>query len=59
MNINNVNTFWSNIPCNINHSNKTIYSKEYFEEVTKKRNECIFNLLDLKNEGELDIVTLM
>ena len=34
-NINDVYNYWNNRPCNINHSNKELCSKEYFEEVTK------------------------
>ena len=29
--------FWNNQPCNINHSKKKFLSKEYFDEITKKR----------------------
>ena len=46
-NVNNINTstdkitevynFWNNRPCNIKHSNKEIGTREYFEEVTKRK----------------------
>jgi len=32
-----VKEFWDNRPCNINHSDKEIGSKEYFDEVTKRK----------------------
>jgi len=32
-----VRDFWDNRPCNLRHSNKEIGSKEYFEEVEKKK----------------------
>jgi len=35
--MNDVYEFWNNRPCNIKHSNKKIGSKEYFEEVTKRK----------------------
>ena len=35
--INEVKQFWDNSPCNINHSKKEIGTKEYFEEVEKKK----------------------
>lgn len=35
--INCVKNFWNNRPCNIKHSNKPFCSKEYFEEIEKKK----------------------
>lgn len=32
-----VKEYWNRQPCNINHSNKDMNTKEYFDEVTKKR----------------------
>lgn len=32
-----VYNYWNNRPCNIKHSNKEIGTKEYFEEVTKRK----------------------
>lgn len=32
-----VKEYWNRQPCNVNHSNRDINSKEYFDEVTKKR----------------------
>jgi ubiquinone/menaquinone biosynthesis C-methylase UbiE len=32
-----VKEYWNRQPCNINHSKKQINTKEYFDEVTKKR----------------------
>lgn len=34
---NNIISFWNKRPCNINHSNKKIGSKDYFDEVEKKK----------------------
>ena len=35
--IEDVYNYWNKRPCNINHSNKELCSKEYFEEVTKRK----------------------
>jgi hypothetical protein len=35
--IDSVYNFWNDRPCNIKHSNKQIGSKQYFEEVTKRK----------------------
>ena len=35
--INLVKNYWNKKPCNIGHSKKKLYSKEYFNEVRKKR----------------------
>jgi 2-polyprenyl-3-methyl-5-hydroxy-6-metoxy-1,4-benzoquinol methylase len=35
--IEDVYQFWNSRPCNIKHSNKELCSKEYFEEVTKRK----------------------
>lgn len=35
--INEVKTFWNRRPCNIGHSKKPLYSREYFDEVEKKK----------------------
>ena len=35
--INEIKQFWDKSPCNINHSKKEIGTKEYFEEVEKKK----------------------
>lgn len=35
--IKNVYKFWNDRPCNIHHSNKTIGTKEYFQEVTNRK----------------------
>ena len=32
-----IKKYWDNQPCNINHSKKKFLSKEYFNEVRKKR----------------------
>ena len=32
-----IKNYWNNQPCNINHSNKKYLSKEYFNEVRKKK----------------------
>jgi ubiquinone/menaquinone biosynthesis C-methylase UbiE len=36
-NINKVKKYWNNQPCNINHSKKKFLSKDYFNEIEKKR----------------------
>ena len=35
--INEVKTFWDNRPCNVRHSNKEVGTKEYFDEVERKK----------------------
>ena len=35
--INEVKDFWNNRPCNVRHSNKIQGTKEYFDEVEKKK----------------------
>ena len=43
--------FWNNRPCNIRHSQKEIGTKEYFEEVTKRKyfvESHIINFADFK-----------
>ena len=35
--INIVKEYWDKRPCNIRHSSKSIGTKEYFEEVSKKK----------------------
>jgi SAM-dependent methyltransferase len=37
MKIDEVKAFWDKKPCNIGHSSKPLYSKEYFDEVEKKK----------------------
>lgn len=37
MNITDVKKYWNRRPCNIKHSNKPLGTKEYFEEVEKKK----------------------
>lgn len=32
-----IKNYWNRQPCNIKHSNKTFLSKEYFNEITKKK----------------------
>lgn len=36
-NINDVKKFWDSRPCNVKHSSKPVGSKEYFEEVERKK----------------------
>ena len=36
-NINKVRQYWDKVPCNLNHSNKDIGTKEYFDEVEQKK----------------------
>ena len=35
--IDDVKKYWDDRPCNVRHSNKEIGSKEYFDEVERKR----------------------
>jgi len=47
-----VKKFWDNVPCNINHSNKDLNTKEYFNEVSNKRYRVephILSFADFKN----------
>ena len=44
-----VKTFWNNIPCNINHSNKDLNTKEYFNEVSDKRYKVEPHILTFAN----------
>jgi len=37
MTIDDVKTFWNRRPCNIGHSKKPLYTKEYFDEVEQKK----------------------
>ena len=37
MSIKHVKEYWDKRPCNIKHSNKKIGSKEYFNEVSKRK----------------------
>ena len=32
-----ISNYWDNQPCNVNHSNKEVGTKEYFEEITKRK----------------------
>ena len=32
-----IKQYWNNRPCNINHSKKEFMSKEYFDEIEKKK----------------------
>jgi UDPglucose 6-dehydrogenase len=49
--IEDVYKYWNNRPCNIRHSNKLLGSKEYFEEVSKRKyfvEPHILNFADFK-----------
>lgn len=37
MNFESIEKYWNNQPCNINHSSKEFCSKEYFDEIEKKK----------------------
>lgn len=41
--------FWDERPCNIRHSNKEVGSKEYFEEVTKRKYFVESHILNFAN----------
>lgn len=52
MSINEVKEYWDKRPCNIRHSSKDIGSKEYFNEVTKRKyfvEPHILDFADFKN----------
>ena len=52
MSIKHVKEYWDNRPCNIKHSNKKIGSKEYFNEVSKRKyfvEPHILDFADFKN----------
>lgn len=59
--INGVKEFWDKGPCNINHSNKPIYTKEYFDEVEEKKFFVESHIIDFtkfsswKNKNVLEI----
>jgi SAM-dependent methyltransferase len=44
--IDDVYQFWNSRPCNIRHSNKEFCSKEYFEEVTKRKYKVEPHIID-------------
>ena len=44
-----VENFWDNQPCNIKHSNSEIHSKDFFEEVSKKRYFVEPHIVDFAN----------
>lgn len=51
-NLSDVRVFWDSRPCNIRHSSKPVGSKEYFEEVDKRRyfvEPHILNFIESKN----------
>ena len=59
-----VKEYWNRQPCNINHSNKDMNTKEYFDEVTKKRyfvEKHIIPFMELEtlaNKKVLEIATI-
>lgn len=52
MSITDIKSFWNNRPCNIQHSNKNFCSKEYFEEVEKKKYLVEPHILDFAEFGK-------
>jgi len=50
--INEVYNFWNERPCNIRHSNKEIGTKEYFEEVSKRKYIVEPHIIDFANFKE-------
>jgi nucleotide sugar dehydrogenase len=50
--INEVYNFWNDRPCNIRHSNKEIGTKEYFEEVSKRKYIVEPHIIDFANFKE-------
>uniref|UniRef100_A0A6C0C0Z4 Methyltransferase type 12 domain-containing protein n=1 Tax=viral metagenome TaxID=1070528 RepID=A0A6C0C0Z4_9ZZZZ len=49
MSIDSVIKYWDKRPCNIRHSTKQIGTKEYFEEVTKKKYKVEPHILEFAN----------
>ena len=47
--INTIKEYWNNRPCNLNHSTKEIGSKEYFEEVERKKHFVEPHILEFAN----------
>jgi len=47
--IESVYNFWNERPCNIKHSSKEIGTKEYFEEVTKRKYKVEPHIIDFAN----------
>jgi len=47
--INTIKEYWNNCPCNLNHSTKELASKEYFEEVERKKHFVEPHILDFAN----------
>jgi UDPglucose 6-dehydrogenase len=57
--INEVYNFWNERPCNIRHSNKEIGTKEYFEEVSKRKyivEPHIINFANFKEYNGKDVL---
>jgi len=52
--INEVYNFWNERPCNIRHSNKEIGTKEYFEEVSKRKYIVEPHIIDFANFKQYD-----
>ena len=52
MSIDEVIDYWNKRPCNINHSKKELGSKEYFNEVTKRKYFVEQHILDFANFKE-------
>ena len=50
--LNEVYNFWNARPCNIRHSNKEIGTKEYFEEVSKRKYIVEPHIIDFANFKE-------
>ena len=47
-----IKNYWNERPCNIRHSKKKLFSREYFQEVKKKDillKDILESLLNLKN----------
>tara|TARA_Y100000768_G_C23982453_1_gene686663 strand:- start:940 stop:1719 length:780 start_codon:yes stop_codon:yes gene_type:complete len=56
-----VKNYWNNQPCNVNHSNKKFLSKQYFNEVRKKRyfvEPHILKFADFKNYNGKNILEI-
>ena len=53
--------FWNDRPCNIKHSNKQIGTKEYFEDVTKRKylvESHIINFADFAKYNSKDVLEI-
>ena len=61
MSIDKIKNYWNNQPCNINHSSFSLNTKEYFDEVEKKKyfiEPHIINFADFNNWKNKEVLEL-